>query len=450
MTKIPCCRFVFTVLFIVWCNALVATVAGQGTNERLMEQVDSEDTKDRIEAIRSLSMLLMRQLVTAEERAAIISKLQQVASDPNATVRMTTNVELLKLAAAENDAERANQAMQAIRDPNINVRRGMIKFFRSFYGGRYAAGRPFEPMIQSLLEDPDLEIRFHSAATLFSWGIAQAPIIDNLLDSLDFGNYRAAIVYSLVQDRTNRSIILGKLMERLQKSDHNAGIHINVISLLMPESKPLVKPLLAYYESDDVAARAAVVDALGRMQNEKEQSIKVLVRAVDDPSSVVRRIVLPSLVRLEPETDVLKQCLFRLLRDDDPQVAVVAAESFAYFQGRFQEILSELIEIFRGDDLPLIKATLEGCMTAGPLAAEAAPEILGLLDHDNPEIQMLAGWAYTKWRRTDRRSWPVCSSCWNQALMNRCFPPPWKFSVCTNPPTRSVANGLPKIWTTKI
>lgn len=383
------------IAFLIFASGAIPppTAWSQMGSEQWLQKLESGETDEKVAAIRALSTMVVRQLASSEERRAIRKVLEENARLDVPVIRLAANVELLKMGAAEDDDDLTQLAMQAINDADINVRRGMVKFFRTLFAGRYEYGKVHEPLLHEQLDDEDLEVRYHAAATLHSWDISSDRILEILIDSLDMQNYRAAGVYSLVMAKKDREKTIAMLLERLQKTPHNAGVHINLISLMTPESNATVRTLIPFYDSDVVSVRAAVIDALGRIGQEKAASIEVLKRAFDDPSSDIRRLALDALVRLEPDRELLKKSLLRLIKDEDEQVALAASDSFSFFENSFDQLLPEIGGILDGDNDQHVIAALNGCMTSGPLAVSATPAIIRRLQNENADVRIRACWA---------------------------------------------------------
>ena len=99
--------------------------------EQWLQQLESGDTEQKIAAMRALSTMVIRQHATAVERTKIREALSRNAKVEIPVIRLAANVELLKMGAAEDDRDLIGQAVQAMHDDDINVRRGMARFFRN-------------------------------------------------------------------------------------------------------------------------------------------------------------------------------------------------------------------------------------------------------------------------------------------------------------------------------
>ncbi len=369
------------------------TLAQDDIARMITEFEEGVELRDRVGAVRGVAAMVMRRQATADERVRVLGFLKQNTSHEDPVVRLAAYTELLKIASAEKDSELGKLAMQGASDENINVRRGLMKYFRTFYSGRFEVGRDFRDLLLPNLEDDDLEMRYQTAAVMHSWGISNNKIVDIMLDSLDLANYRAATIYSLVSAEPNRKSTIDKIVQRLKDSEHNAAEHINLLSLLMPQSQPAIGEVLKYYSNDRPQIRMAVVDAIGRMNGEPEASVGVLQQALKDPAPQVRRMVLLALVRLETEDGVLKDAVLQQLGDEDEKVAEVAGKSLGFYDGKFNLILPELQKILKGDDKDKIAAVLTGFVSCGPAAGEATSDVVKLLEHEDYETQVRACWA---------------------------------------------------------
>ena len=365
----------------------------QSNHAELIEQLSDAELRERVGAIRGLAIGVIRGIATADQRLVTLVELKKLTRDNDPVIRLTAHTELLKISAAEDDVELSRFAIQACNDENINVRRGILKFFRTYYAGRYAYGKIHEPLLLEKIEDEDLATRYHAGATLHSWGISNEKIINIMLDSLDLGSYRAASLHSLMVNEKDRQKLIELLMKRLKNSEHNAGVYINTVSMIVPEAKQQLTALLEFYESKSESVRAAVIDAIGRLLTEEEKSIAVLTRAVHDESPVIRRLVLSTLIRFEPDKSLLKKFLLKLLQDQDKKVGLAASDALAWFENDFEMIRPELENILGGDNPEHANAVMNGCLTCGPMSASLGPAVAQRLRDGNMEQQVRACWA---------------------------------------------------------
>ena len=225
-------RCLILLAMMMTCSGTSFSVA-QDNHAELVEQTGSEDLRERLGAIRGLGVAIARDLATPEQRLLSIKILRELSDDKEPVARLGVNVELLKIAAAENDVELSKFALRVSEDENVNVRRGIMKFFRSYYGNRYEFGKAHELLLLKKIDDADLATRFHAAATLHSWGISNDKIINIMLDSLDLRSYRAASSQALITNEKNRQKLIAILLGRMRNSEHNVGVYVNLMACLL-------------------------------------------------------------------------------------------------------------------------------------------------------------------------------------------------------------------------
>ena len=113
----------------------------------IKEFEEGKDVRDRVAAVRGVAALLVRKQAATDERVQILGFLKQQTANEDAVIRLTAFTEILKIAAAEQDVELGKLAMQGANDENINVRRGLMKYFRTFYAGRFEAGKAYREQL---------------------------------------------------------------------------------------------------------------------------------------------------------------------------------------------------------------------------------------------------------------------------------------------------------------
>ena len=365
----------------------------QTNHPELLDLLQDKNTRTRIGAINALSTAVIRGISTSNQSAATIKALKQLCNDPDPVIRSAVSIELLKVAdAAEND-ELSQFAIWASKDKNINVRRRVMSFFRSYFSSRFDKGKIHQKLLQQKLSDSDFETRFHAAATLHSWGVSNDDILKIMLDSLELNNYRAATLYSLIHHEKNRDRLLNLLLERLRSSKQNTAVHVNVVAMLTPESKKFTGELLKFFDDDRETVRAAVVDAIGRLKSNLPQSLQLLDKAANDKSTVIRRLVLPSLVRLQTDKKILQKYLLKLMVDRDQSVCLAAAEAVAWFETDYESIRPGFENVLLSTESNQVIAALKACISCGPMTAKSGPVVASLMKSPNPEIQMRACWA---------------------------------------------------------
>ena len=387
------CYKLFFVFFLLLNLAGTGPLLAQANHGELITQLEDKDLRKRVGAIRALALAVVRRSATEDQRALTIESLKRSCENQHPVVRLTAHVELLKIAAAENDVELSRIAIQSCNDDDINVRRETMKFVRSFYSGRYEAGKMHEAVLLEKVDDLDLETRFHAAGTLHSWGVSNEKIVNTMIDSLGLNNYRASSLYSLIHNEKDRGRLINMLMQRLETSKINASIHVNAVAMLTPESRSQTSQLLKYYDSESVAVRAAVIDAIGRLQSARDESFAVLQRATEDDSPVIRRLVITALIRLEPDKSQVKEVMLKLLHDKDERVCLSAADAFSWFQDDFEAIRADISAALSSGERNPVSAALNGCLSCGPMSADLGPEVAQLLKDGNTETRILSCWA---------------------------------------------------------
>ncbi|MEM9410799.1 MAG: hypothetical protein AAGA30_06775, partial [Planctomycetota bacterium] len=278
-------------------------------------------------------------------------------------------------------------------DVFINVRRGILKYFRSYFSHGKSIAKTQMEVLNASLEDPDLDCRYQSAATLTAWGKTSRQTLNVMLDSLQLNNYRAATTHALMISKETRPIIIQGVVERISESEDHAEDYITLLSYLTPESNSLLEKILGLFGSEKVQVRMAVVEAIGRMSGNREKCLAVLQEAAIDPSHRVRRLVLPALVTLEPDLELFKSVIVALVKDQDPNVAEIGASGIGMFGDQFDQFIPDLQQLINEDDQEALNAVLSGLTKAGPLAKEATPLIFQILSHVNYDLQIRAGWA---------------------------------------------------------
>ena len=384
-------RAIRVVLLIAAVFLPVRTTYAQLDIAAQIEQFESGTTAERIANVRTLSMLVLRNLATETERKQIIKFLTSAVNDDDAVVRLNVHLELLKIGASNKDDDMVNLAMSAVEDKNINVRRGVLKYYASFFAGRMDAGIHQKDLLVGKLDDPDLETRFQVARTLLSWGIVNEKVLNIMFDCLEMSNYRASITYALTT-LPNRKVVVAKALKRLQESDHNAGILIRLISQMGDEANFAIVDMLDMFGSKDVTVRAAIVEAIGRAKLNGPKVESILKGAVVDPAPEVRQLALPSIFTMSTNDEFLVSAVSKLLGDSSQGVRETAAGYLSVRPDLFPKYLPRIRELLASDDKAQIYSVVNGVVTAGQMAAPLIDDVAKLLKADSTDIRSAGCW----------------------------------------------------------
>ena len=369
--------------------ALLSGIAhAQVDVDRFIRDFETGSSNEKLTALRAMSSVVVRQEASTSDRSKVLKQLKSAVDIDDPVVRLTAHVEILKIGMAENDSDLGNLGLQATEDNNLNVRRGILKYFRTFFTKRYEAGKPYERLLIKKLEDEDLDIRFQAAMALHSWGISNDKILDILIDSLQLTNYAAGITHALVSDQKNRQQTVAKISSRLVEKSSQSSVYISLLSFLTPESKSAAPLILEKFDDGNHEVRASVVAAIGSLNIKDGRALEILKMATEDGSPLVRQLVLSSLVKLEPDPKVIKDTIVKLAKDSDTAVSESATASFSYFEKNFYYLQDELKSLIASGSEQEINSVLAGLISCGPMASTLTDDVIGLLKSENTEFRL--------------------------------------------------------------
>lgn len=149
-------------------------------------------------------------------------------------------------------------------------------------------------------------------------------------------------------------------------------------------------PALAKALGDEEAAvRAQAVHALGDIGNLSEEALAALAKCLTDTDATVRKAMIASFRDLPLDRAVKRKMITSVLKDADPAIAGMAVHSLAEMaEERGEEALEALEEALQDNE-----ACYWACLVAsemGPAAKGAVPNLIKLLDHEQPDVRLEA------------------------------------------------------------
>lgn len=205
------------------------------------------------------------------------------------------------------------------------------------------------------LKNSDVAVQLEAARTLSALGVAARPAVPALIEALS------------AQDPQVRA----------------AAAH--ALGVAKPEGGPAVESLVARLADDDSHVRASAAFALGKLGDQSPPTIEALVKAALDPEAVVRREVRDALRAIKPPRELTEELWVKTLEDADPQVVLPAMLTLA-------ELGKDAVPALR-DKLSNPVTAYWACLVAaeiGPDAAELTPDLINVLQHEEPECRMEA------------------------------------------------------------
>lgn len=169
----------------------------------------------------------------------------------------------------------------------------------------------------------------------------------------------------------------------LQADDHETRVEaIDRLGLAGSTQPKVVEALTSQLDDPDAMVRAHAAVSLGRLGVKDEHAVDKLIEVATDPDGRVRRVALRALTRIGPPPEQFLPLLGKKLRDADPSVRVHALNALANIG---KPAVPLLIEALQRD-----KDAFWACLVLaeiGPDAQAAVPELLRLVDHENPEVR---------------------------------------------------------------
>jgi HEAT repeat protein len=159
----------------------------------------------------------------------------------------------------------------------------------------------------------------------------------------------------------------------------------NALAAVGPQAADAVPALADLLGDADAGVRARAAYALGEIGTSDAKVLKKLVATSLDSDATVRRAVRDALRHIDAPQEVTLPIWIATLQDADPDVVLPAVQTLAELG---KEAVPKLEQVLRDKD-----ACYWACLVAaeiGPEAAELAPALTDILQHEHPECRMQA------------------------------------------------------------
>lgn len=355
-------------LFLALCGLiLLAAAASQATASSVKEligQLGSSDAAARLTAIDQLG-------ARGANAAEAVAPLAALLKDASADVRAHAAQSLGRIGAAAKPA--APQLITLLKDDDPLVRRQVVKTLVAIRPGP----KVMIPLFIKLMHDSDPGVQMRVLNAVSMAGEAAVPGLIEALNN-DEVAYWACVVLRGIGPPAKAAV--PALAEKLK--DPRPDIRLAAVLALgaMKEAALPVVPQIAAALGDEDARTAAtfVLGELGSIPADAQKTIRSSAKSEDRFLSTVS---LWALARVHPEDiDLRRQATVQLvarLKDEDPQVRVVAAQALAALPPAPEITLPIWEKAMKDADATTVRYALNALASLG---APAVPRLVDVLE----------------------------------------------------------------------
>lgn len=152
-----------------------------------------------------------------------------------------------------------------------------------------------------------------------------------------------------------------------------------------PAAKPAVPQLLKLCDHDDATVRGQAAHALGTIGDQSEEVVQKLGHLALDPEATVRRATFKAIRALKLPREVTIPLMVEVMRSAEPAAAVAALHTIAEAGEKAIPFLSDCC-----DDKDAAYWACLALAQMGPAAKEAVPNVMKVLEHEDPEVRLQA------------------------------------------------------------
>jgi HEAT repeat protein/ATP/ADP translocase len=273
----------------------------------------------------------------------------------------------------QGDAAVLEVAIRSLQDPKATTRRLAAEML-----GRMESDSAIPPLT-GLLSDPDPAVRASAISSLgFVFADSAAGEITSLLDDPD-AKVREEALSVLPKLKVSASPELIKKISDLMRNDPSLAVQSKGIVALgrLGAVEEAMSSLAPRLDSADPQIRSSALETVGRIASLLDGSLDrgPIVRALEDPSAMIRRAAVTALGNLKGES--VSKTLVKSLNDGDESVRKAAAQAL---RRRNQESRALILALFESDSL-VIDSTLDALApgnpeSLAPLRAYAGRELI--------------------------------------------------------------------------
>ncbi len=298
--------------------------------------------------------------------------------DDDARLRASMMIEML--------GARAKAAVpalvQALGDPLPTVRRSALHTLRQIGPDADSA----VPSILPLLNDPVPQTRQLAASVLCSIGPAAKPAIPQLVEMLNDKNDRTTAMWAL---QGIGEPAIPSFIKLLDSNDDDLCLRAaSSLRHLGAKAKQAVPRLVAILNDKQrsTAVRSMVVNALGCMIPERNDTIPHVIGALEDADEQVSSTAAYVLRRVDDEK-VVVPVLMQALKDKRGQVRWAAADSLGSLGPKAKAAVQPLCKLLEAEQPGMRNIAARALMGIGPEAKEAVPSLIKALQDEDHMVR---------------------------------------------------------------
>lgn len=327
----------------------------------------------------------------AEARRQLI----KVADDPSPEVRR------MVIACATDGAQGASgvaAALRLVRDPEPTIRVEAARVLAQA-ATRSKASATLADALVALIADPSRDVRAIAIRTV--GGLAEPPKTAAAAMQKAFATADEAEKLTLI--RTGRTIAAAELVE-LAIADAAPAVRIEAVDAALATSARVAPTVAAALADSDPQVRRAVLDRLGRAQDQLDAAAleRALALAVRDPDPGLRQIALTTLARVGPKDAVTARLGNAMASRAEHERAQAAAAALGLVE-RDAPLAVKLLTPLLDDPSHDVRVALLASLGAGYAAVNSPEQLAQLLGRAEGHAmrRLVAAAAFVMLARTD-------------------------------------------------
>lgn len=267
---------------------------------------------------------------------------------------------------------------------------------RDWRGRALAALRSFGPEAKAalpkvlvLVNDPQAEVSSEALQTLACIDPDHEetfPALERVLMNDATKHAAIAPLFYIIYIGTQDRRVVPLLLRRLETSANSSHRHpwIQILGNLGPEARSAAPALLRLGRAEDEIICDAVIYALGNIGAEENDVVPWLTQLVRKEKFVPSAVA--ALGRFGPRAAAALPYLIPLLKSDDANLRITAAQALCQIAVRPDDIIPHLLPLLRDNEEHVRSSVAAALGGLGPNGRAAIPALVALLDDDSQSI----------------------------------------------------------------
>lgn len=397
----------FFFLAVLWAVPVFLVQADEPTLDELKQQLNSENSIQRLEAAEALEAIGPNALPLAIKalddkawyvRHAAMSAISSFGAEaksavPALTKQLENEEPALRAMAAQALGHIGPAASDAVKPLSelLEDSQSLVKMHAAWALARIQPGKTkaFKkalPILINALKSEDPELKDEAIEALSEMGnSAVSPLMKFLKDNQEVSGEIAALdVLTALGPRAKNAAKI--VAEALNSPDPMLRWHAaRALGELESDNEEAIAALTAALGDNSPQVRSHAAFALGEIGAKNQEALNRLVELVGDENPVVRRASVEALKKIDPDRESVRPAFLRALRDSSPEVRAHAVEAIASLgKPNVNELIAALDSPETCHAACLLLAEL------GPKAQQAVPALSETLADENPVVRLEA------------------------------------------------------------